>query len=374
MPSLMDFFTGNNMKTANQRTFDAYQLGADKARTGALGALGTANQDANAALNFGYEDARGAIDTSNLRAWDVLNQVGTENKGYLDAGRDAALGASRGAIKTITDLYQPYVESGRQAQALYGTLLGLDGAEAARAAAVERAGINSPGLAYMMEMSDKANRVRTNQGGYIGSAREAMVRERARNEMTYRDYQDYLTRLENQAGRGAQYTGQLAGFNDNAANREANIQNAWTQGNVNNTTRHGQTISQMLTQNPYATGQLSQNLGGSRAQLATNYGNNIAGIETGYHQGIAGAQGNLYQGNAAAGTAGMNNILKAGTAAAQMAMGMPPTALVGGQQPVYPQQQQGPSPLGRLWNYFSPGKTLGDDVSQGATNQAGGYM
>lgn len=373
MPSLMDFFTGNHMKTANQKTFDAYQQGADKARTGALGALGTANQQANDALNFGYGDARGAIDTSNLRAWDVLNQVGTENKGYFDAGRDAALGASRGALRTITDLYQPYMQSGTQAQGLYDQFLGLKGADAAKTAAQNFAGMD-PGIAYRMEMIDKQNQARANQAGYIGSGRAALVGDRAQNELLSQDYQTYLTRLENQAGRGAQYTGQLAGFNDNAANRETGIQSAWTQGNVNNTTRHGSTISNMLTQNPYATGQLSQNLGGSRAQLATNYGNNLAGIETGYHQGIAGAQGNLYQGNAAAGTAGMNNILKAGTAAAQMAMGMPPTALVGGQQqPGYPQQQQGPSPLGQLWNYFSPGQAMGAGIDQTAMNFGGGY-
>ena len=60
MPSLMDFFTGNNAKAANAKTFSAYKTGADAARTGALGAIGTGrtNQAGAAFIRSFVEEAK----------------------------------------------------------------------------------------------------------------------------------------------------------------------------------------------------------------------------------------------------------------------------------------------------------------------------
>lgn len=372
MPKLFDFFTGNHAKSANEATFGAYKAGADAARTGALGAIGTGRDNANAALNFGYGDAVRNIQGAINQGWDVANQVSTERKASINTGADAALGASRGALQTIADLYNPYIRSGQAAQTLYDQALGLGptGAAGAREFYNQYATVD-PMRGFKDEQILRAIGNQTNAVGQFG-ARGGLASTRALNESYDRDLQTYLSRLEGQAGRGGQYAGQLAGFTNDAGNREAGIEMNRGSALSGIFADHGNTLNRLITQNPLATGQLSQHLGDARAQLETNYGNNVAGIESGYHQGVAGAKGAQFQGDAAAGTAGMNNILKAGTAAAQMAMGMPPTALMGGQQqPGQQQYQQQQSPLGQLWNYFSPGQSLGTGINQTAQNQWG---
>jgi len=367
MPSLMDFFTGNNAKTANAKTFSAYKTGADAARTGALGAIGTGRTNANAALDFGYGDAVKNIQGSINQGWDVANQVGTERKGAINTGADAALGASRGALQSISDLYQPYIQSGTKAQTLYDQALGLGptGATGAQDFYNQYATVD-PMRGFKDEQILRAIGNQSNAVGQFG-ARGGLASTRALNESYDKDLQTYLSRLEGQAGRGGQYTSQLAGFTNDAGNRDAQIEMDRGSALSGIFADHGNTLNRLITQNPLATGQLSQHLGDARSGLETAYGNNVAGIETGYHQGVANAQGAQYQGDAAAGTAGMNNILKVGTAAAQMAMGMPPTALVGGQQqPGQQQYQQQQSPLMSLYNqWFPPAQANPYDVGYG---------
>jgi|JI10StandDraft_1071094.scaffolds.fasta_scaffold73273_2 hypothetical protein len=195
------------------------------------------------------------------------------NKGYLSQGYGSATGR-----------YQPYAAQGRTANATYGNMLGLGGADAQRGALQGFEQFNpyrEAATQRLMQMGDR----RAAATGQFGGGLNALARARVADDGMNRDYTDYMNRLQGLGGQGMQADSALAGLDMGYAGAQVGNQNM-----------------------------LSGNLMGNQSAYSNAY--------------------------TQADTAGLQNWIGLGTAAAQAAMGMPPTALGkvgGGQQPTYSQ-------------------------------------
>lgn len=346
MPSLSDLFgslTGSTQSNAAKKAAEFTKTGLQNAYDLGKPLIQQGYTDANGFLTQGYNTASGTLQGGLNSAWGALNAGGTAATDYLNAGYgtarsdlnslyDKARAANSGALDTITGLYQPYIASGTGAQSLYDTFLGLNGADAAKSASASFAG-NDPGIAYRMDMLDKQSAARANAAGYLGSGREAMARDRVQSEMLSQDYNAYLNRLAEQAARGGQYTGQLAGFTDASGAREAQLYGR--QGDQLSALEQGRARDLAQNERQHAT---------SLVDLISNTARGQAGLDSGYYSGMAGnalsqgtkladlimgketgiantnAQSALAQGQAA--SSGLNNLINLGSLGLQAWQGL----------------------------------------------------
>lgn len=204
------------------------------------------------------------------------------NQGQANAGYDASKNYLSQGYSSAQGRLDPYSAQGRQAGTTYTNMLGLNGAGAQSAATAAYQGSN-PYLAATMDSQTKALDRRAAATGQYGSGLNALAKARVVDETANRDYQDYMARLQ----------GLMA---------------------------QGYTADQAL------------------AALDSGHAAGMVGVEGNYRNALTGAQNQYAKDYVAADTAGLQNIISAGTAAAQLAMGMPPTAMGGvGKQPAYSQ-------------------------------------
>lgn len=255
-------------------------FGADDARND----LRRANAKGDATLTQGAADARGDINTGYDQAQNflasALRQVGSgygQARGDLQAGETRAMG-----------MLDPYMQSGAQANTLYGNALGLNGLSAQRAFGQNFAA-SDPFRAQNEDMANEALMRVLNARGMSGSgfAGEAVARQSlARGS---EDYNNYLNRLLGVSQAGQNAASQGAGIATNTAGQLA------TMG-----ANRGAQTSNILAQ---------------RAGYASDRGNTLGNLTYGVAQQRAGQQIGL--GNAISQTrgAGVNNLLGlAGTA------------------------------------------------------------
>lgn len=186
-------------------------------------------------------------------------------------GYEQSQGFARDADQQARGYLQPYETQGRNAFAQYGNMLGLNGGDAQRGAMSSYEQFNPYRQAATQRLMQAGDR-RAAATGQFGSGLNALARARVADEGENRDYQDYMNRLQNQGGAGMGVAGQLSG-------------------------------------------------------LASNYGNQQIGLLNNLIQGRVGANTQYNNALASADRSGMQNVIGLGAAAAQMAMGMPPTAM-----------------------------------------------
>ena len=346
----------------------AYDLGKPLIEGGygqAGGALNKGNVYSDTYLGQGYGAASGALQGAQNTAWGALNNGGTAATNYLNSGYgqarsdlsslyDSARGAANSAVDKIGGYYQPYMQSGTQAQGLYDTFLGLNGADAAKTAASNFAG-NDPGIAYRLDMLGKQSQAQANAAGYLGSNREAVARNRAQNEVLSQDYQTYLSRLADQSAKGGQYAGQLAGYADNAAARTAQLYanqgdrasalaQAQSRDLAQNERQHATSLLDLVQRTGAAQSGLDTNYYGGLASNANNYANmgatnainqgtTLANLGMGKETALAQTQAQGLLGNAQASSQGLNNLISLGGTIASLATGIPRTGQTVMQQP-----------------------------------------
>lgn len=148
---------------------------------------------------FGGEAAKDAAAANKKR----LDQLKTEGLGYLDTGRQGALGALGSAEKAfnpVTGLAQKYNAAGD----LYLGALGVNGPEGTQAAV--DAFQSSPGYDFAVNQSLDALDRRAASRGLLGSGNNSLDTLNVVHGLADQDYSDYLNRLSGLTSLGAQTT------------------------------------------------------------------------------------------------------------------------------------------------------------------------
>jgi len=235
--------------------------------------LTTGRNEAESLINSGYNRGNRALGN----AQGVANDQNNIAVGALDQARDSAL-----------TLYNPYVESGTRANALYSDALGLNGAVAQRDFNALYAG-SDPFRESNADFATNALMRSLNARGMSGSgfAAEAVARENLRRGSE--DYNNYLNRLYSSVGMGL-----------NAASDAAGTWNNWGSNRANQAQGYAN---------------LTANIARDRATNYANQGNALADLTYGYNQQRAGNAINMANATAANRATGWNNALKVGEVA-----------------------------------------------------------
>lgn len=322
MGILTDIFTGKSAKDAAAKT----RAFLDQTRSQNEGFIDTGLTTSLANIGQGYGQARGALDT----AQPAIDTGYGDALGFLNAGAGNARGqydASRGYLEQAGGAFDPLSALGTKyggGTNLYLDSLGVNGAEGnARAGA---AFMPSQAYNFNLEQGLEAINRRRNAAGMLASGnadRDAQVfgAGLASNEM--KGWQDRLAGLINPelSATGAAATGQ-AGTLTNLANlgvSQAGMETGLGRDSANLATGR----SAMLT-----------DLAKAYAQNYTGEGTALAGLNTGAANArvsnanaLAQPYAGTYKQEADAALTGSKNLWGLGMAAAQMAMGMPPTSL-----------------------------------------------
>ena len=217
--------------------------------------------ESNAILDAGYGRAQGNLSEGYGRA----DSAYSDGRSDINAGYGAALSALSGGSDRAAGQYQPYADSGRSANTIYGNALGLNGQ-----GAQQEFNRNYQGDPFRQSNADFASNALMRQynargmsGGGLAAA--AVAQENLRRGST--DYENHLSRLQGASGQGLQAASGIAGIYQNQGQQQA--------------------------QYGYNQGSDLANIQGQRAQTATQYGQNQAGLNTDLATGKAGNRINL---------------------------------------------------------------------------------
>lgn len=237
--------------------------------------------DATGMLQRGEAQARGELTSGFDQAGNYLAQAGQGiDTAYDEAGN--ALTAGEGKALGYLD---PYLQSGGQANALYGDALGLNGL-AAQQTFGQNYAASDPFRDQNAGMANEALMKVLNARGLSGSgyAAEAVARQSlARGS---EDYQNYLSRLS-----GVRDSGQAAATN------AASITGNFAQQ------RAGLATDRLGAKN---------SIYGAQADNATNRGNALSSLTYGNAQQMAGQRIGLGNALAESKSAGINNLFNLG--------------------------------------------------------------
>jgi hypothetical protein len=295
--------------------------------------LGAKNEAAGY-FNTGYNGARTNLGQGYGASTGAINAGAGGAQGYLDQGQQGAMGqlaqargdltAGGGAYAPLSALAARYGQGGQ----LYGDSLGLGGAEGNQRA--QQAFQAGPGYEFSLNQGIDALNRRANAGGMLvgGNAnRDAIDYATGLANKEYGGWQDRLRGIGDQelqatagAAAGNQGNNQaLAGLGVTGAN----LQNAGGLARAGVATTQAQNLADLARQ--YYGAQAGNDVGqyGALAGNATNAAGQINAAD----MNIAPQIGKTFQDEAQASLTGSKNLWGMGMAAAQLAMGMPPTSL-----------------------------------------------
>lgn len=151
------------------------------------------------------------------------NQAYESSTRELQQGRDKSIDAYGQGYSQAQGYLTPYSQQGRQANKIYGTYLGLDGADAQRGAMQQYAGAD-PFRAYNEQQANQGMARQYNRMGLMGSGNMALGMGRASLERGSQDYNNYLGRL---AGLGQQGMGAAGQLGQYAMQHGQGVAGAW---------------------------------------------------------------------------------------------------------------------------------------------------
>jgi len=141
----------------------------------------------------------------------VAKETLAANQGQATAGYDAQKNYLSGGYSSANARLQPYATQGTQANTTYGNFLGMNGAEAQKGAMAGYEAYN-PYLNATMDSQMKAVDRRAAATGQLNSGMGALARARVADETSYRNYSDYLNRVQGMGAQGMQASNALAGY------------------------------------------------------------------------------------------------------------------------------------------------------------------
>lgn len=179
---------------------------------------------------------------SQKRRADEANRLAT---GFMQSGWDEGSGFVKDYNERGNAYLQPYSQQGQGANKLYGTFLGLDGADAQRSAFQNYQGAD-PFRQYNEDNALKAMSRQYNRLGMLDSGNSRYAMSRAMLDRGSQDFGEYMQRLQGLGQQGLGAANSLAGYANNTGG--------------------------ML-------GQMRMNLGQQQAGNAINYQNSLAAAD-----------------------------------------------------------------------------------------------
>ena len=151
------------------------------------------------------------------------NQAYERATAQFAQGRDKGLDAYGQGYSQAQGYLTPYSQQGSQANNLYGTYLGLNGADAQRSALADYAGAD-PFRQYNEDMANRGMARQFNRMGMLDSGNMRLATARASLERGSQDYNNYLQRL---AGLGQQGYGAASMLGNFAMQNGSNVAGLW---------------------------------------------------------------------------------------------------------------------------------------------------
>lgn len=202
------------------------------------------------------------------------------NRGYGTALGDLTTGANR-AMDQISqqyggaiDRFNPYAETGGQANQLVAALSGALGQEA-QAEAYNNFQ-ESPAAQFQREMGERAVMRNASQGGQIGSGALLTDLNQFGQGLANQEFGNYYNRLAGQQQMGMQAAGAQAGLQSQQGNQLANILQQLGQGQAGIRMNQGTALANLVN-----------NYSGMRAQAYGNTGQQLSGLRSGLSQLIS---------------------------------------------------------------------------------------
>lgn len=171
------------------------------------------------------------------------NEAFANSTRELQQGRDKGLDAYGQGYSQAQGYLNPYAQSGGQANNLYGTYLGLNGADAQRSALAGYAGADP----FRQFNEDQANRGlarQFNKMGMLDSGNSRLAMSRASLERGSQDYNNYLGRLAGMSQQGYGAAGALGGMAMQNGQNIAGLWNNYGQAQAGNEIQKGNALSQ----------------------------------------------------------------------------------------------------------------------------------
>lgn len=171
------------------------------------------------------------------------NEAFANSTRELQQGRDKGLDAYNTGYGEAKGYLSPYATSGGQANNLYGTYLGLNGADAQRGALQQYAGAD-PFRQFNEDQSNRGIARQFNRMGMLDSGNSRLAMSRASLERGSQDYNNYLGRLSQLGQQGMGAAGQLGGYAMQNGGNIAGLWNNYGTTQAGNEIQKGNALSQ----------------------------------------------------------------------------------------------------------------------------------
>lgn len=129
-----------------------------------------------------------------------------------------AYGKAQGNYATADSYYQPYAQQGQQANALYGDAIGLGGAGGGQRALSAYEGAMNPYLERQQDQAENALMRSMAARGMSASGPALLAASRARQDLGYQDYQNWMNRLGGMQQQGLGVAGARSGLQQGLGN------------------------------------------------------------------------------------------------------------------------------------------------------------
>lgn len=343
---ITDIFTGKPAKEAADKSrnfFDQTRVGnntsIDTGLNTSLASIGANFGNARDVLTGGYNQGLTGVTTGFNDATSALNSGASNARGaygdasgYYDQGRGAfdQAGAAYGDLAGLGTKY-----GGATTLAL--NALGANGQPGQ--ATARDAFTAGPGYSFNMDQGLEAINRRRAAGGMLDSGNADRDAQTFGAGLASNEYDKWLNNLLGftgaelgatsgaAAGRAGAFTGQAGLFGQQAgmSGQQAAFENTLGQNQANLSTGRGAMLADLARQYGTNTAGNFQGEGTNLASLMTG----AAGMKVNNANALAQPYAQTYKTAADAEMAGSGNAWKLGMAAAQMAMGMPPTGMGG---------------------------------------------
>jgi hypothetical protein len=160
---------------------------------------------------LGLDAGKATINAAKQNA-GVLGDLQFSGNNIINTGE----GKSAGAINSAIAGYQPWVDSGKNANTMYGNALGLNGAEGN--AAATGAFQTGPGYDFALKQGEQAAQRAASAGGMLASGNTLAALTEYGQGTANKEYGSWLDRLMGVSNTGLQATGAQAGGYGDLAN------------------------------------------------------------------------------------------------------------------------------------------------------------
>lgn len=217
--------------------------------------------------SFTGSDARRQLERSKAQADNALAQGKTDALGAYNTSNTAAQGALTSGYNSAQGYLQPYAAGGQRAQDMYWNALGVNGAGAQKSF-MSNYSSGDPFRAWNDDNTAKMIARQSAARGWGGGAgMTQLALARAGMERGSQDYESYMNRLGQQAGQGAQFSGQ-----------QSSLASGYGQGMAGLNSQYGNNVANLYYGNAQQQAGNAINFGNAMAQNSNVFANNMLGL------------------------------------------------------------------------------------------------